>query len=116
MTTRNVLVDFAKLIAPFMPFVAEDIYLRLKGSNKDALESVHLESWPSYPKVDESVITNMQKVRVFASLGLEARMKAKINVRQPLTKLAIKATLPTALADLHVGQRKIFLLLLTNRH
>ena len=99
-TTRNVLVDFAKLVAPFMPFVAEDIYLRLKGSNKETLESVHLESWPSYPKVDESVITNMQKVRVFASLGLEARMKAKINVRQPLTKLAIKATLPTALADL----------------
>ncbi|MEK7463660.1 MAG: class I tRNA ligase family protein [Patescibacteria group bacterium] len=95
-TTRNVLIDFAKLIAPLMPFTAEDVYLRLKGPE----ESVHLESWPSYPKVDESVIANMQKVRTFASLGLEARMKEKINVRQPLTKLAIKATLPTALADL----------------
>ena len=95
-TTRNVLIDFAKLVAPFMPFVAEDVYLRLKGPE----ESVHLESWPSYPKVDESVITNMQKVRVFASLGLEARMKAKINVRQPLAKLAIKATMPNILTDL----------------
>lgn len=95
-TTRNVLIDFAKLVAPLMPFVAEDFYLRLKGPE----ESVHLESWPSYPKVDETILTNMQKVRVFASLGLEARMKAKINVRQPLAKLAIKATMPSTLTNL----------------
>lgn len=95
-TTRNILIDFAKLVAPFMPFVAEDIYQRLKGPE----ESVHLESWPSYPKPDVAVLENMQKVRTFASLGLEARMKAKINVRQPLAKLAIKTTLPTPLSDL----------------
>ena len=99
-TTRNVLIDLAKLMAPFMPFVSEDIYLRLKGSDTEMQESVHLEIWPDYSKPDKEVLENMQKVRHLASLGLEARMKAKINVRQPLAKLAVKAVVPAALIEL----------------
>lgn len=95
-TTREVLLNLAKLIAPFMPFMAEDIYLRLRGEK----ESVHLESWPEAKKVDKNVLDNMQIVRKVASLGLEARMRAKINVRQPLARLTVKTDIPSHLVDI----------------
>lgn len=95
-TTRNVLLDFAKLIAPFMPFLAEDVYLRLKGP----LESVHLESWPENTKVDSKVMEDMQNARKLTSLAMEARMKAKINVRQPLAKLFVKTSYPESLVEI----------------
>jgi isoleucyl-tRNA synthetase len=85
-TTHFVLVELAKLLAPFMPFIAEEIYIKLDGGK----ESVHLESWPDQGKVDIDLLGNMKVVREIASLGLEARSKAKINVRQPLSKLKIK--------------------------
>jgi isoleucyl-tRNA synthetase len=85
-TTRFVLLELSKLLAPFMPFVAEDIYLKLNGG----LESVHLEKWPTALKIDNNLLENMKVVRKIASLGLEARSKAKINVRQPLGKLLVK--------------------------
>jgi isoleucyl-tRNA synthetase len=95
-TTRNVLLTLVKLLAPFMPFVAEDIYQRLKGEK----ESVHLESWPEKTSFDSKIIESMNTVRKVSSLGLEARMKAKINVRQPLSKLTIKTKLPQELLSL----------------
>jgi isoleucyl-tRNA synthetase len=67
--------------------VAEDIYLKLNGG----LESVHLEMWPIHGKVDSGLLENMKTVRKIASLGLEARSKAKINVRQPLGKLKVQS-------------------------
>lgn len=88
-TTRFILLEFSKIIAPFMPFLAEDVYLRMKGPQ----ESVHLEKWPEYDKEDQKVLEAMKEIRRVASLGLEARMKAKINVRQPLALLKVKAKL-----------------------
>ncbi|MDR3557965.1 MAG: class I tRNA ligase family protein, partial [Candidatus Pacebacteria bacterium] len=85
-TTRFVFLELTKLLAPFMPFVAEDVYLRLKGGR----QSVHLESWPTIGTIDHNLVENMKAVRDIASLGLEARSKAKINVRQPLGKLMVK--------------------------
>ncbi len=82
-TTRLVLIELSKLLAPFMPFIAEEIYLKLNGG----IESVHLENWPDQGKIDIDLLENMKVVREIASLGLEARSKAKINVRQPLGKL-----------------------------
>ena len=110
-TTRTVLLTMVKLVAPFMPFVSEDIYLKLKNVSKDdsangsmrggaEKESVHLESWPEVKKFDEKIIESMREVRKVASLGLEARMRAKINVRQPLAKLTIKSSIPSVLIDL----------------
>jgi isoleucyl-tRNA synthetase len=54
---------------------------------------VHLDSWPSPSTSDHKTIEYMREVRRFASLGLEARMKAKINVRQPLSRLTIKSSM-----------------------
>ncbi len=95
-TTRTVLIEFSKLLAPFMPFLAENIYIRMKGEK----ESVHLEDWPKKIKYNNKIIESMSEIRKIASLGLEARMKAKINVRQPLAKLSIKASISDSLSDI----------------
>ena len=89
--TRIVLLETAKLLAPFMPFTAEDIYLRLAAFGATEKESVHLEEWPTAQKADTQLLADMAEVRRLASLALEARMKAKINVRQPLAKLTAKS-------------------------
>lgn len=91
-TTKYVLLELAKLLAPIMPFLAERIYGDLGGEK----ESVHLETWAASTKVSASqasIVTEMQKVREVVSLGLEARAKAKIKVRQPLALLKIKDVL-----------------------
>ncbi len=89
-TTRFVLKEFAKALAPFMPFIAEDIYSRVKeGGDK---ESVHLEGWPKVHKVNKGIISQMIATRKIVSLALEARADAGIKVRQPLCSLFVKET------------------------
>jgi len=95
-TTRMIVLEFSKLLAPFLPFLAEDMYGRMKGP----LESVHLETWPKYGKADPKIISEMKNVRKIASLGLEARMKAKVNVRQPLAKLSVKSPFKKEFTDI----------------
>lgn len=92
-TTRYVLLTLSKLMAPFTPFFAEFLYQEVGGS----LESVHLEHWPKVGKVDGTLIQAMETVRELSSKGLEARMAAKINVRQPLAKLRVQAAKMTGL-------------------
>lgn len=82
-TTRYVLQELSKLIAPVMPFLAEDLYGKVKGEN--SLESVHLESWPKLEMFDEKIIEEMAEARKIVSVGLELRAKAGIKVRQPLS-------------------------------
>jgi isoleucyl-tRNA synthetase len=84
-TFGYVLLEFAKLIAPYVPFIADDIYMRAGGK----MESVHLEEWPRAYTVDEKIISEMKKVRDIVSLGLEARSKAGVKVRQPLFELSL---------------------------
>jgi isoleucyl-tRNA synthetase len=89
-TLYFVLKTLAKVMAPFAPLAAEDIWLKLK--NKDDMESVHLEKWPLVATRDlrPEILKNMEIVRNIVTLGLEARQKAGIKVRQPLNKLQIK--------------------------
>jgi isoleucyl-tRNA synthetase len=91
-TIRLVLKELSKLMAPFTPFIAEDIYQRMKSS--EGKESVHLESWPLRSKSDEAstmwVLNGMTETRKIVTLALEARAKAGIKVRQPLRSLRIK--------------------------
>jgi len=81
-TLRKVLVDLSKLMAPFAPFIAEHIYQELGGRE----QSVHLERWPEVRKefIDEKILEDMKKARQDVSVGLDLRLKAGINVRQPL--------------------------------
>lgn len=99
---REILLNFSKLMAPFMPFMAEDIYQRLK--EKGNKESVHLEVWPTaertflqkfLPNKENSLLKDMKRVREIVSMALELRSKANIKVRQPLLKLELKTFLPT---------------------
>lgn len=98
-TTKFVLQETAKLLAPFMPFLAEEIYGKSTASevrdrkaaatkqNQKSVESVHLQAWPKAGPVDPKILAKMVIVRSLSSKGLEARTKAKINVRQPLPLL-----------------------------
>lgn len=88
-TTRFVLETFSKLAAPFVPFVAEYVYRRVRGA--DAAESVHLCEWPTLDvqSRDDELLEDMKEARRLVTLGLEARQKANIKVRQPLKTLAV---------------------------
>ncbi|MBU1728040.1 class I tRNA ligase family protein [Patescibacteria group bacterium] len=87
-TLYYVLKNLAKTMAPLAPFTAEDVWLKLK--NKDDKESVNLEEWPVSNEVDPKILEKMGEVRKIVSLGLEARQKAGIKVRQPLSKIEVK--------------------------
>lgn len=81
------LKNLSKLLAPFAPFAAEDIWQRLK--TVDDAESVHLCEWPKANKVHPNIPGFMSMTREMVSQGLEARQKAGIPVRQPLASLII---------------------------
>ena len=90
-TLYYVLKQLVVLMAPFAPFSAEDIWQKLKN-DKDK-ESIHLVSWPSsaqgYGEASQKIIKEMKEVREVVTLGLQARQKAGIPVRQPLKELII---------------------------
>jgi len=92
-TMRFVLLEFSKAIAPTLPFIAEEIYQKVKEKKNE--ESVHLESWPKANKQlttnNKQLILDMAEAKRVASLGLEARAKAGIKVRQPLLSLKVKS-------------------------
>jgi len=86
-TLYLILLDLAKLIAPFLPFLSEEIYLFLK---KDKMpESVHLCDWPKSDKkfINRKLEEQMNLVREISANGLALRAKAGIKVRQPLAAL-----------------------------
>ncbi len=91
---RFVLTEISKTIAPFMPFTAEEIYqvVGYQVSGVRNLESVHLESWPKADEknINKRLLEDMAMTRKICSLGLEARQKAGIKVRQPLASLKVK--------------------------
>ena len=105
-TTRFVLREFSKLIAPYIPFVADEVYQAVGGE----LESIHLESWPSlapekgffaklFGSKKSDVLDSMKKTREVVTLGLEARQKAGIKVRQPLRLITITENLSSEYLD-----------------
>ncbi len=87
------LTDLCKLLAPFMPYAAESMYQNLvRGAGATgAEESVHLDSWPQadLPAIDPPLAHKTAVVRALVSLGLRARMDAKIRVRQPLRAVTL---------------------------
>ncbi|HJW89217.1 MAG TPA: isoleucine--tRNA ligase [Anaerolineales bacterium] len=87
------LVTLSKLLAPSMPFLAEELYQNLVVSGRrdeDLPESVHLADWPAFDlaRIDAQLNADMQLVMRLASLGHAARNQAAIKVRQPLAEVA----------------------------
>ncbi|MDO4979255.1 MAG: isoleucine--tRNA ligase [Candidatus Saccharibacteria bacterium] len=86
-TLYYVLVYLSKVLAPFVPFLAEELYQQMTGTG----ESVHLLDWPETGKIDEEVISEMARAREIITEGLAQRMNKsetedQIKVRQPLGK------------------------------
>jgi isoleucyl-tRNA synthetase len=86
-TLRFIMRELAKVMAPAMPFYAEYLYRAVRTESES--ESVHLCAWPAGGNVDQDLIAKMSEVRMFVTQGLEARTKANIKVRQPLSELFI---------------------------
>lgn len=86
-TLYFVLKNLAKIIAPFAPFSAEDIWLKLRNEND--LESVHLSNWPEIKFENDALIKEMNELREIVSIGLQMRQKNNLPVRQPLYSFTI---------------------------
>ncbi|MCA9351485.1 class I tRNA ligase family protein [Patescibacteria group bacterium] len=80
--TRRVLRDLSKIMAPFAPFIAEEIWQEVRVDNME--ESVHLSEWPEPIVFEDHIIKTMAQVRSLISEGLQLRSDAGIKVRQPL--------------------------------
>jgi isoleucyl-tRNA synthetase len=90
-TLYTALVTVAKLLAPAMPFLADELYQNLVRSvDETTPESVHLAKWPEVlpEMIDESLNRDMELVMRLVSLGHSARQKANRKVRQPLSEAA----------------------------
>ena len=93
----KVLIDFSKLIAPYVPFISDEIYTNLVlSADKDAPKSVHLCDYPKALNefIDEKLEAEMEVAIKLVELGRSARNEAKIKNRQPLRKMLAKPTIP----------------------
>jgi isoleucyl-tRNA synthetase len=86
-TLHTCLVTIAKLLAPFTPFLADEIYETLEGAEP----SVHLCDWPEPGERDRQLELAMDVARETVRLGMSARMQAKLKVRQPLRAAVVVA-------------------------
>lgn len=110
-TLYQVLLTLTKLIAPFAPFIAEEIYQNLLGSvSENAPESVHLCDYPTCDRslVDIGLEDRMDLVKRIVFLGRSVRNKAKIKARQPLAKVLI-AGLGERSKQKMVGMRELII-------
>jgi len=99
-TLHYVLVRLSQAIAPFVPFMAEELYIKLTGG-----ESVHLTDWPEVGSANELVLSRMSRTREIIEQGLALRMykddtQQQTKVRQPLSKLTYAGE---ALEDFYVN-------------
>lgn len=92
-TLYFVLVYLAKILAPFTPFLAEELYQKMTGVEFDSsvTESVHLLNWPEAGEINQEVLEKMARTREIITEGLALRMnksesEEQIKVRQPLAE------------------------------
>ncbi|MCU0667533.1 MAG: isoleucine--tRNA ligase [Patescibacteria group bacterium] len=84
-TLHYVLVRLAFVMAPFTPFLSEELHHNLTGDK----ESIHLKDWLPAGRVNELVMNDMETVRNYVNQGLGMRAKAGIKVRQPLKSVTV---------------------------
>lgn len=83
-TLHYVLVQLSQILAPFTPFLAEELYHNLTGA-----DSVHLNDWPEAGHINELLIEEMNHAREVVSQGLALRAQNQLKVRQPLAEAKI---------------------------
>ncbi|NCU29328.1 hypothetical protein EOM60_01815 [Candidatus Saccharibacteria bacterium] len=84
-TLHYVLLKLSVILAPFTPFLAEELYQKLGGGE----ESVHLLDWPTNFEVNEIVMNEMDLVRDYVNQALGLRAKLGLKVRQPLASVTV---------------------------
>ena len=88
-TLHYVLVRLSYMLAPFTPFLAEELYHNLTGDN----ESIHLKDWLSAGEIDNSMLRDMNALRTAVNDGLSKRASEGIKVRQPLASVKLINTI-----------------------
>lgn len=94
-TLHYVLVQLAHVMAPFTPFLSEELFQKLTGK-----ESVHLEDWPKTGEINELIVTKMNALRDIVTEGLSQRAKQGVKVRQPLASIKINNAPPALMSQL----------------
>ena len=92
LTLNECLVTLSELLAPFTPFLAEELYQNLVAERSlEAPESVHLVDWPAVNEalIDEDLSFRMAVARQVVNLGRAARNAAQIKTRQPVEKAVV---------------------------
>lgn len=84
-TLHYVLLKLSVILAPFTPFLSEELYQKLGGGN----ESVHLLDWPNNYTVDELVLQEMATVREYVNQALSLRAANRVKIRQPLASVTV---------------------------
>jgi isoleucyl-tRNA synthetase len=114
-TLHTCLVTVAQLLAPFTPFVAEELWRNLAAGRDDAPESVHLSDYPvgDETAIDGALDQAMAAARAIVELGRRVRVETKTRTRQPLAEAvvhhagdhaALAAVLPLAADELNVKE------------
>lgn len=95
-TLYECLMTLSKLLAPIIPFTMEEMYQNIGKTGADAPVSVHLLDFPEVVPdwIDATLSAEMNSTMKLTSLGLAAREKAGIRVRQPLRRLLVKTADP----------------------
>ena len=88
-TLHYVLVRLSYMLAPFTPFLAEELYHNLTGDN----ESIHLKDWLPAGEIDNSMLRDMNALRTAVNDGLSKRASEGIKVRQPLASVRLINTI-----------------------
>ncbi|HEV8682821.1 MAG TPA: isoleucine--tRNA ligase [Actinomycetota bacterium] len=91
LTLHDCLLTVAQLLAPFTPFISEEIWRNLAGRRDAAPESVHLSDYPQPDRsfVDDALDEAMQAARDIVELGRRVRNDARVKVRQPLRRAMV---------------------------
>ena len=110
-TLYRVLVTLAKVAAPFVPFITEEIYQNLVVNlDKDAEESIHLCTWPEVQEdaINKELEKEMDLAYTIVKLGRSARNGANIKNRQPLSEILVSvASLPEYYGDIITDELNI---------
>lgn len=83
-TLHYVLSYLALLLAPFVPFLAEELWDKMVGDG-----SVHLKDWPAAGEINEKILAEMAEVRGYVNEALALRAKNSVKIRQPLKEVVI---------------------------